>query len=71
VEHAMDEMWLLPEDRGVLWKSGASDVLFFYKKFEYSLGGNAGILDAIAGRLYQGSQSLSANLLGIYLISRK
>jgi hypothetical protein len=70
VEHAMDEMWLLPEDRGVLWKSTGGDVLFSYKNFNHPLDQDSEVLDAVVDKRYRVSQSLAAKALGIYLISR-
>jgi hypothetical protein len=68
VEHAMEEMWLLEDDRGILWKSASGHVLFSYKEFEHSLGGVSEILDASTGKRSRADQSLAAKPLGIYLM---
>ena len=69
VEHAMDEMWLLEEDQGVVWKSKDADVLFAYKEFQYPLTSGASVLDAKTGERYQAGKALSAKRMGIYLLA--
>lgn len=69
VEHAMEEMWLLENGRGVLWKSPAGDVLFSYKVFTHALDGNKAVLDAVSGKRHASGRSLQTQALGIYLIT--
>ncbi len=37
VEQHMDEMWILEDNRGVLWKGKSADVLFSYKNFAFDV----------------------------------
>jgi hypothetical protein len=68
VEEHMDEMWVLEEDRGILWKGQAADVLFAYKEFEFPIDGMKKVFDAVSGKKLEANAHLPAKKLTIYLI---
>lgn len=68
VEDHMEEMWVLDDDRGILWKGTDAEVLFAYKSFDYPIHGSAEVLDAVANRQHRSVNSLSAKPMGIYLL---
>lgn len=68
VEEHMDEMWVLEEDRGILWKGQSADVLFAYKDFDFAVDGRKKILDAVSGDKSEAAGRFDAKKLVIYLI---
>jgi hypothetical protein len=68
VEDHMDEMWLLEQDNGVVWKGPGSEVLFAYRNFAYPTHGAAEVLDAITNKRHKAEGTLAAKPMGIYLL---
>ena len=68
VEDHMEEMWVLEDDHGIVWKDNGSEVLFAYKDFDYPIKGTADVLDATANQHHQIEKSLAAKRLGVYLV---
>jgi hypothetical protein len=68
VEEYMDEMWVLEDGRGMLWKGPHADVLFAYKDFEFPLKSNTEVMDAVHFSSLQATERLSAKKMGIYLL---
>jgi len=69
VEEYMDEMWVLEDGQGMLWKGPQANVLFAYKDFEFPLPGNTEVLDAISATSRQATGALVAKKMGIYLLT--
>ncbi len=68
VEDHMEEMWLLEQDNGVVWKAPSTEVLFAYKDFDYPIHGAAEVLDAIKNEQHKVEEKLPAKAMGIYLL---
>jgi hypothetical protein len=69
VEDQMEEMWVLEDDRGIVWRGpDKKEVLFAYKDFDYPVRGTAEILDAVQNTKSQAYNALAAKRLGIYLV---
>ena len=68
VEDQMEEMWVLEDDRGILWKNQVADVLFAYKDFNYTVTGTVEVLDATANQHRQSKNTFAAKSMGVYLI---
>lgn len=68
VEEYMDELWVLEDGRGLIWKSPRAQVLFAYRDFDYDLAEKTDILEAVSGKQYQAEQKLPLRGMGIYLL---
>jgi hypothetical protein len=69
VEDHMEEMWILEHDNGIVWKGPGTEVLFAYKDFDYPAKGSVEVLDAVTNRASKVENKLSANRMGIYLLT--
>jgi len=69
VEPHMKQMWILEDDRGILWKDAENnaEVVFSYKDFEYCCSENKKVTDVIAGETLQGN-NIFMRSRRIYLI---
>jgi len=70
VEDHMQELWVLDNDRGLVWKSPEAEVVFAYKDFDYSLSGPVHILEAVSGDTVHAEKSVALKPMRIYLIKR-
>jgi hypothetical protein len=68
VEEHMDELWVLEDDRGVMWKNPQAEVVFAYKDFDHTLTAKTEVLEAVSGRTYQAEGKLPVQKMGIYLL---
>jgi hypothetical protein len=68
VEDYMSEMWVLEDDRGILWKGGTADVLFAYKDFDFTVEGTKRVMNAVSGASSNANSRFAAKKLSIYLI---
>jgi hypothetical protein len=68
VEDRLGEIWVLEDDRGIIWKSPGGEVLFSYKDFAYDAKHPAQVLDAVIGKSYKTEGQLNAKRMGIYLL---
>jgi hypothetical protein len=68
VEDHMEEMWVLEDDRGIVWKDQRTEVLFAYKDFNHTVTGTVDVLDAIANQHQPSNNTLAAKGMGVYLI---
>lgn len=71
VENQMEEMWLLENDKGVLWKGkeNGAEVLFAYRDFDYELKARSNVLNATTNSRQTAEAKMSVEKFGIYLIS--
>lgn len=60
VEPYMKQMWVLEDDRGILWKDANQniEVVFSYKDFEYSREDDREVIDVIANETLKGNNIL-------------
>lgn len=68
VEDHMEEMWVLEDDCGIVWKDQGTEVLFAYKDFNYAIKDAVDVLDAITNQHHQAENNLAAKRLGVYLL---
>lgn len=68
VENQMEEMWILENDNGVVWKGLGTEVLFAYSDFDYPTKGSVEVLDAITNQASRTQNKLAAKRMGIYLL---
>ena len=69
VEDHMEEMWVLADDQGIVWRGpDQTEVLFAYKDFDYPVRGPAEILDAVQNAKSHAQNAFAAKRLGIYLV---
>lgn len=68
VEEYMDELTVLEEDRGLVWKSPQAEVLFAYKDFDHPLATRTEVLEAVGGKKYQAEGKLPLRKMEIYLL---
>jgi len=68
VESHMTRMYLLEDDRGILWRDGDIEVVFAYKDFSYRLAGKRKILETIGNQSFEAENAFEAEKMKIYLI---
>ena len=70
VEDQMEQMWILDDDHGVVWrgKTPGVEVLFAYQDFDYALKTTCDVLDAIKNTRSTSDDRIAAKRLGIYLV---
>lgn len=68
VEEHMDELWVLDNDCGLMWKSPQAEVVFGYKDFEFGLIADTEVLEAVSGKKYQAQRKLPIRKMEIYLL---
>ncbi len=66
VENDLQEMWVLEDNRGILWTGPAGKVIFAYKDFSYPLESPVTIYDAHTEKRFLAKTSLEAKKFGIY-----
>jgi hypothetical protein len=67
VEDYMDELWVLQDDRGTLWKGKGAEVLFAYKDFTHEVFDSCEVHDVTSGLKFVADGKFQARSFGIYL----
>ena len=70
VEEHMQELWVLEDDRGLMWKSPEAQVVFAYENFDYAVGGAARVIEAVSGDAFDVDRSVPLKSMRIYLIRK-